>query len=1518
MLKKFFKTIVKFLLIITLSLLLLVGILQNSQVQSILANITSTVLSEKLGVKVWINRVHIISFFNIHLENVNIYDHHDQPMITAKTIIGDMNVFKPYLNEIPINFIIIDSAFVRLKQYEGDEQLNITKLLSGISKKADTLVVDANENDFQLAIDYINIKNTRFVLQTYDSLVNAGFGMNYQNLDVVDINFKVEDIHIFNDSINAHIIHMAAKEKCGFSLKSIETHANVGPHHLILTDTKLKTSESYASLNLNFHYHSWSAFLNYIDDVKMNIDISSSKINMSDIAYFASSLTGMNNDIKIKGRVKGPVINLNAKELNLQYKKNTHFRGDIQMRGLPNIYETFLNIKVEAFTTDIADVQSFKLAGGKTMVEFPDILKKMGMVRLNGRLTGFYNDFVTESEFMTHIGILKTDVQITNNTEDSLISYKGDFNAKDLDLGLITGMESELGKVDFDLNVTGRGLTSETVDSKVIGQIHHMNFKGNVLKTIYIDAFVREKEFVGLLDIDDDLISSSFIGKIRFDSLNPDFDFELNLNDVKLAKLGLIPVDSSANLSTKIHMNFRGSRIDSVIGRIAIEDTKLEYIGDVYSLDSLYIDVSKPFSDNDNRVLKVNSDFLNGEVKGIFRLSQMTKTVEVLLNSYVNRIEFIEGDINNLVKENLDFKFKISNTHDLTSLFVPSLILTDSLVLEGGWSTYDTSISLNMFSNKIIWDNVKYKDISLIVQGEEMLSTNFSINEIVFREDQENDTLNFGIDSLRINVDASSDILDFSILWNNNKERKNLGNINASLDFTDDQRISLSFASSNLLVNDLPWNIASGGSVIVDTASYTFDSISFYSPSQDILINGIVSKDPNEDLRISFNKFNISTFDLLSELYGINSDGFLDGDIQLIDLMNNPNFLADLQINDFVINGEDLGKLSLKSTLNSDQSIFVNIDVEKEGNKGVYKPLYLEGLYFPKRQKDQIDLDLSFHNFSIKFLNPFLKEFVSNLEGKATGDIRIRGLINKPKINGELDLARTQFRIKFLNTLYSLSGKLKINDELIGFNDVMIYDTVGNGAALHGGLTHQHLKGFGVDLAVKAENFIALDTRKGMNKQFYGKAVITGDLDIKGPFDNIFLNIDALSNAGTDIKIPINSTLDVNENDFIVFTEKIDTTKDEKEKIYVPELSSFSLNMDLDVTPDARVEIELPEQMGKINSQGKGSLNMSLSRTGNFSMTGDYKVSKGLFFFQIRNLLNRRFTLNEGGTISWSGDPYSGVLNMSANYEVKTSLNSLGYEQDSSYRSRIPVDCIIGLSGPIMNPNIKFNFEFPNATEEIKQFVYSKIDTTNAAEMSQQMLSLLVLNSFTLNTSNSSLPTSISGSSFQIIANQLSNWLSQISKDVDIGINYRPGSDVTNEEVEVALSTQLFDERVTVDGNFGYQNVKDNPANTTSSIVGDINVEVKITKDGRLRLKAFNRTNTVDLMDNTSPYTQGIGIFYRKEFNSIKDLFKSKKRKEKEKEEELKKMDLKVKEDEEDKGIGDVEGNSNTKGSSND
>jgi hypothetical protein len=296
--------------------------------------------------------------------------------------------------------------------------------------------------------------------------------------------------------------------------------------------------------------------------------------------------------------------------------------------------------------------------------------------------------------------------------------------------------------------------------------------------------------------------------------------------------------------------------------------------------------------------------------------------------------------------------------------------------------------------------------------------------------------------------------------------------------------------------------------------------------------------------------------------------------------------------------------------------------------------------------------------------------------------------------------------------------------------------------------------------------------------------------------------------------------------------------------------------------------------MGNIRTRGHGDLRMNYLNTGQFTMEGEFNIDRGSFFFTLQNIINRDFDIRRGSKVSWTGDTYDAKINMIAVYKVKTTLGDFGPPQDSA--SRVPVDCIISLRNRLLDPEIKFTVEFPDLKEDTKQYIYSRLDTNDQAMMSQQMMSLLVLNSFS---SSSGYDGNVGFNTFSLLTNQLSNWLSQISNDFDIGVNYRPGDQVSSQEVEVALSTQLWDDRVLVDGNVGVKGSE--TSQNTNNLVGEVTVEVKITPEGNLRAKAFNKSNNFDLYKNYAPYTQGVGIFYTKEFNKLREAFTFRKRKEK-------------------------------------
>ncbi|MCL1821956.1 MAG: translocation/assembly module TamB, partial [Prolixibacteraceae bacterium] len=264
------------------------------------------------------------------------------------------------------------------------------------------------------------------------------------------------------------------------------------------------------------------------------------------------------------------------------------------------------------------------------------------------------------------------------------------------------------------------------------------------------------------------------------------------------------------------------------------------------------------------------------------------------------------------------------------------------------------------------------------------------------------------------------------------------------------------------------------------------------------------------------------------------------------------------------------------------------------------------------------------------------------------------------------------------------------------------------------------------------------------------------------------------------------------------------------------------------------------------------------------------------YLFTLQSVFDRRFTVEPGGSIAWSGDPGNAVIDLSAVYKTKASLSDLFASNDNTnidYTQRIPVECKIILINELVNPTINFDVVFPTVEDRIREEVKQYFSTQE--DLNRQMLSLLLLGRFytpeylrgVYSASNSYLENTASN----LLTNQLSNFLSGLIQDVDIGVNYRRATDMTNEEIELALSTQIFNDRVTINGNIG-NNANPNAVNN-SEIVGDFEVNVKLTRNGKLQLKAYNRANN-NLIYETAPYTQGIGISYKEDYITVGELYR--------------------------------------------
>jgi hypothetical protein len=373
------------------------------------------------------------------------------------------------------------------------------------------------------------------------------------------------------------------------------------------------------------------------------------------------------------------------------------------------------------------------------------------------------------------------------------------------------------------------------------------------------------------------------------------------------------------------------------------------------------------------------------------------------------------------------------------------------------------------------------------------------------------------------------------------------------------------------------------------------------------------------------------------------------------------------------------------------------------------------------------------------------------------------------------------------------------------------------------------------------------------------------------------MDIHATTANNTSIKIPLSNEGELNEYNFITVINQDSTEEEETElENYQVDLSGMQINMYLTVTPDAEVQIIFDPKLGDIiKGRGNGYLEMRINTAGNFAMSGEYTIEEGDYLFTLQNFINKKFTIEPGSKLRWNGDPFDATIDIIANYRTKASLNDL-LGTDEEGQSKIFVEDRLTMTGRLMTPDVKYEIYLPNSDEEARLKVNNAISSNE--ELNKQFISLLLQNRFVLsstagssNNSGSSSYSSAAGvNASEFLSNQLSHWLSQISNDVDVGINYRSNREMKNDEVQVALSTQLFNDRLTINGSV---DVATNAAvNASDNIVGEFDLDYKITKNGKFRIKTYNHVNNEILYAND--YTQGFGVFYKEEFNTLGELWR--------------------------------------------
>ena len=1452
--------------------------IQDPVFQKFAARYASGYLSEKTGGDIKVGRLLITPDFRVILDEVVVKDLNGSYLASVGTLRTKMNISEVLNGTIHLELVELNDVRANLIQYVNEDKFNFAFLADAF--KTDTEKPD--KEPLRIIVDHIDIKNLDFIFWNQNKdhpEKTAKHVMDYAHLDIEGINLEAQDFYLYGDSIHAKINALNGKDISGLDLKRFTTDAVVCSQGIFLEGLDAELNDTHIDADVRMLYHDYSAFSNFVDSVVFDATIRPTDIMLSDVGVFAEVMYKMPDRVLFEGRFTGPIEHFSVDDLKAEFGKSTVIEGSLSMHPLDfNDGEHEMNIKRLEFTYD--DLVNFYIPSSTKTIPLPESLRpiKSGKALLNFK--GSYNNFDSEVHLTSGIGNVDLDVsrQKTGNGDNV---FTGRIFADRVNAGMIANAEKYLGNLDLNTDFVVRFPKKGNVDLTMKGNVYQAELMGYTIDEIVLNGDLKENRFKGVVSVDDKVLGLDFNGLVDFNNKKfPVADFSADISHADLKALKLMKNDSISEISTSIVANLKGFDIDNMEGELHLDNTVYRDGRGTYVMNDFDGSIL-----NDNlmqRRINVTCDFFNFEMAGQMNFASLMPVLNEYGDSFVhfprfekNREAFQNYARTHDVDQDFIVSLVLKDTKTLSELFMPDLKIAKNTSINGTFTSRSRQLNLTARTKGIEIGKVSIDDVELRnFNNREFSYGSLSLGRVEWANITATDTMAIGLDNLSLFAKMGNDTIATRIKWDD----EDLSDHNKALIETSfhphENGGTVNISSADIVINDSLWNVSPSNFIDILEGRVNISNLMFSHNQQSLRFDGYVPMNEGDTISLQLRKFDISNFDVLTANMGLNIDGLISGDALVSSLKADPMVLADLRIDRLGVNGDLVGDVEVESSWdNEDKSVDLEANIFNDDKR----MLYAFGSYYTAKEDNNLDFTAVLDSLRLSTLSPLLSGFVSRVQGYGNGTVDIKGSIKQPDIRGKISITDGGCKIGYLNTFYTFSPTILVDNKTIAFENMVLTDTLGNQARVVGEIKHDRFKDFYLDLKLYPKEFLALATTSKDNDTFYGTAVADGLVTIKGPFSDIYLGIKARTQNGTALTIPLNGTSTVKDNDFIIFiTPATDTIGELPEEEMIKRKRNFALDLDVDATDVAKLKIMLPGDIGTIDATGNGNVKLSTSTAEALSMYGNYTISSGRFQLTLMNLVTRNFSLQRGGSISWSGKPTDGRINATGVYTVKASLADLGLQIDSTAMTsnNVNVECLIHLKEALLNPTITFGMRLPNASEDITQTVFSAVDTTNQMVMANQALSLLVFGKFAYAGGSAGADQTMS------LAGLFSaNYQFAINQNMNVGVSYHSGDLDSYDEYQVALRTELFENRLTIETNVGVMSSNNPEAGGASNIVGEFDLYYKLSKDGRLQAHFYNHSNYNSnfnsfAIDKRAPYTQGLGLSYSRSFPTFRDLFR--------------------------------------------
>ncbi|MEO6219056.1 MAG: translocation/assembly module TamB domain-containing protein [Ginsengibacter sp.] len=1439
------------------------------------------------------------------ISDVNIVYNSDPSHLKSSFIIGDLTI-NPKTIDLKNSIINLDKALL------NNSTIIIETDTKAIKKvPLDSVLTVAPTPSFKIISGDLEINKSNLKFDDA-SAPHIPKGMDFVHLNLQDLSLKATGLEYSLDTTLVSIQSAKLTEQSGLVLDNLSADFSMNPTGVSLQNLLIETPGSLIKKSAIITYPSLAALQKDPGVLGLDIDLENSKITMKDLLTFLPALNAQASNISpnatlyIDAKITGKVNDLNFQKLILRGLTATNINVNGVIKGLPDPNKLYADLTIVKFQSSKKDISSFIPANSlPPNITIPETFSASG--RVKGNMKNLYTDVAIN----TSLGGAKIKGSLINITNQQKAKYDLAVNARSLNLGKLM-QNPKLGMLTADVKVKGSGFKPETANATFNGVIDNVTLNNYNYRNIKLDGGIAHKNYKVNASIHDPNLEAVVEANGEFLQKFPSVHIKATIDSINTQPLGFTP--QPLKYHGQIDGDFSSVDPDNLAGNLFVTHSIFVNNGQRITLDSLEVNADNTPG---NHSLSLKSDFLSATINGQYKLTQLADVFQQSIDPYfsitekrnVAKVDPYNFTITAGAIENAALKAFLPDIKKMKPVNLSSHFSNDS-----GWSAYMTS-PLIVYGDMII-DDLKFG--AATKNG--ILSFNTSLNQLKSGS-------SLAMYATTLNGILQNNNLNFTLNIQDAKSR-NKYTVSGLLSQPAMNNYSFSLKPDSLLLNYNKWSVTSNNSIQYSNNDITATNFILSQGSQQLGINSVGSGS-NKPLRIDFINFNIATLTGFVQNDSLLVGGLLNGNAVVKNIQVQPNFTTELTVQDLSIYKDTIGNLTAKVNNDIANTFNANISLKGYGNE-----VNILGDYFLKPQnKSSYDFTVDIVALQMKSLEGFTKGGIKNARGNLYGKIALNGSLEDPNVDGRINFNETAFTASALNNVFKVDKEAIaiVNNEGIKLNTFTIRDTANNAIVIDGMLNTVNFYDYVFDLTIKADNFQAINSTKKDNKLFYGKMVFSTDLTIKGTPTQPIVDGTLVINDQTDFSVVLPQAEPgvVQREGIVRFVDYSALPEDSLfmlpyDSLNVSALLGYDVSLNINVTRGATFNLIVDEGNGDfLKIKGDGQLTAGIDPSGKVTLVGSYEINEGSYDLSF-NFIKRKFLIQKGSRIVWTGEPTTAQVDVTAIYIANTAPLDLVLGQTegdpNTYKQKLPFEVNLGITGELMQPQITFDIKLPadrnyNVGNNVTNAVQIKLAQLRQepGEMNKQVFALLLLNRFVSeNPFDNSSGGSLDANTFarQSVSRLLTEQLNQLTEGLIEGVDinfdlastedYTTGSKQNRTDFNVGLSKRLLNDRltVTVGSNFELEGPRATNKQQ-NNVAGNIAIDYKLSKDGRYMLRAYRKNDYTAALEGYVIET-GIGFIISVDFNKFRQIFLSKEQRQQKREIKKQNKEDKKGQDEED------------------